>query len=156
MPRLLSALCILCLSLPLMAEPPVTAEKPWVREAPPGTSVTAAYLMLHNRGEEAVALTAVSADEFARAELHETVHHEGEARMRRIDTLTIPPGEKVALEPGGKHLMLHDARGELRDGDWVTLTLRFDNEQLLQIAAPVRKRTGRASDENSGHDGGHQ
>lgn len=160
MPRLLFALCILCTTLPLAAEPPVTAEKPWVREAPPGTSVAAAYLILHNQGDETVSLTAISADEFESAELHETVDDDDQTRMSHIESLAIPAGERVTLEPGGKHIMLNEPRRELQDGDWVTLTLRFDNNQLLQLATPVRKRTGRETrsdkQRQTGHHGDHQ
>ncbi|MDQ2068915.1 copper chaperone PCu(A)C [Natronospira bacteriovora] len=153
MKRIALFLSLSLCSLALTAEPPITAESPWVREAPPGTSVTAGYLQLHNRGDEAVSLTAVSADEFRRSELHETVHEDGQARMRHVDAVLIPAGGQAELAPGGKHIMLHEPRRTLEAGDWVTLTLRFDNGQLLQIAAPVRKRTGReeAGDDEHEH-----
>ncbi|MCP1727111.1 copper(I)-binding protein [Natronospira proteinivora] len=160
-----SALLLLCLLAPsAWAAPQVLVEDPWVREAPPGTSVTAAYMTLTNQGEEAVELVSVSAREFARAELHETVHENDSASMQAIESLSIPAEGQVALEPGGKHLMLHEPRDELAAGDWVTLMLTFDDGHLLEVTAPIKRRTGQDEDQDEGegegegehhHHGGH-
>ncbi|MEA5444533.1 copper chaperone PCu(A)C [Gammaproteobacteria bacterium AB-CW1] len=148
MRTLFLALGLLTLSLAVQAAPPVTAESPWVREAPPGSSVTAAYLDLVNQGDETITLVNVRSEEFRRAEIHETIHEDGQAKMRAVDEIAVPAEGRVELKPGGKHLMLHEPREELSVGDWAHLVLEFDNGQLLELAVPVKRRTGRDDDDD--------
>jgi len=151
-----ATLLALCLLGPTAwAGPNIVVDSPWVREAPPGTSVSAAYMTLKNQGDEAAEVVGVSAREYARAELHETVHEGDNAGMRAVNSLTIPAGERISLEPGGLHLMLHEPDSRLEAGDWVTLMLTFDDGQLLEVTAPVKQRTGRESDSEQDSHGDH-
>jgi len=53
--------------------------------------------------------------------VHETVMRGGVMKMRSVETIEIPPGCAVMLEPGGRHLMMTrrcqnlSARNRLRD-----------------------------------------
>jgi periplasmic copper chaperone A len=150
MKRMLTALCLLSVAAVAQATPPLSVEDPWVRESPPGTEVNGAYLALRNDGDEDVKLVRVGSPHFSRVEMHETVGEDERSRMRRVEDITVPAGESVALEPGGLHLMLFTPRRSLEAGEHVTLTLEFDNGQLLEVGAPVRKRTGREDDDAEG------
>src|SRR5690606_27591261 len=53
----------------------------WLREPPPGASVTAAYGRLRNTGEETLRVDGVASPRFGSAMFHETVHEGDRARM---------------------------------------------------------------------------
>ncbi len=135
-----TVLLLAILSAPLaLAQPPVTAEDAWVRAAPPGSGVFAAYLTLHNGSREPGALVAVSSPQFARAELHRSTIADGVARMEAVDRVEIPARGSVALEPGGLHLMLIDPQVEVRDGGTANLVLGFADGWTLELTVPVRR-----------------
>jgi len=125
--------------LAAVADGTVVARDAWVREAPPGAQVLAAYLALENPGTKADKLVAVLSPDFARVEIHATEIRDGIARMIALDTLPIPAHAVVKLAPGGYHLMLHRPRRALAAGMSVTLQLRFDSGARLTVVAPVRR-----------------
>lgn len=101
----------------------------------PGTSMSAGYFIMQNHGSSAVVVTAIDSPQFARVEMHETVIENDVSRMRGIDELRMNPGERIRFEPGGKHLMLMQARGSLQT---VTLNVYSGETLLLSvIAAPT-------------------
>lgn len=111
----------------------------WIREAPPGMEMTAMYLTLKNNTPEAESLLSVETEIADKAEFHETyVNEEGISRMRHIKEVEIPPSGKVALEPGGKHVMLIGLRGNLIRGDDIGVVLRFRNSGTLELDAKVK------------------
>jgi copper(I)-binding protein len=128
----------------LMAAPAAAGldiSDPWVREAPPAAPVMAGYMSIRNGGTAAVHVIAVSSPEFARAELHRTVVEDGIARMERVGQLEIAAGERVALEPGGLHLMLFEPTQALQQGDSVTLFIHRADGMCMTLQAPVRRDT---------------
>jgi copper(I)-binding protein len=121
------------------ADTTVVVRDAWVREAPPGAPVLAAYFTLENPGSKADKLVAVHCPDFAKTEIHATEIRNGVARMIALDALPIPPHATVMLAPGGYHLMLHSPRRELSAGMHVNLELRFDSGTRLPVDAPVRR-----------------
>ena len=85
----------------------------WIRAAPPGASVLAGYATLSNTGDEPITLLTVQSDAFRMTSLHETIVDGGVSKMRELHRLVIAPGATIALEPGGRHLMLSQPRGDL-------------------------------------------
>ena len=59
--------------------------------------------------------------------------------MRHVDSIDLPAGEDVVLEPGGYHIMLHHPRRALAAGMSVKLELRFESGTRLTVVAPVRR-----------------
>jgi copper(I)-binding protein len=53
--------------------------------------------------------------------LHESSIVNGVAQMRMLDSLNIPAGAKLALSPGGKHIMLMGMKGVPKEGEHVTI-----------------------------------
>jgi len=80
----------------------------------------------------------VTSPQFARVELHETRLEDGIARMRPVDVLALPSGERVTLAPGGLHLMLLDPARPLAAGGHATLRLQLDDGWLVEVEAEVR------------------
>lgn len=114
----------------------------WVREAPPGAAVLAAYLTLENPGAKEDKLIAVLCPDFGKIEIHATEIRASVARMISLDALPIPPHAVVTLAPGGTHLMLLRPRRALAAGATVKLELRFASGARLNTIARVRRADG--------------
>ncbi|HEX9626965.1 MAG TPA: copper chaperone PCu(A)C [Acidiferrobacterales bacterium] len=117
----------------------IQVEDAWIREAPPGAAVLAAYLTLENRGDAERALVGADSPDFGRIEIHATRMKNGMASMEQLKHLKIAARGREALAPGGTHLMLMQPRRALRAGDRVTLTLRFAGGANLATEAVVRR-----------------
>ncbi|MEQ8799935.1 MAG: copper chaperone PCu(A)C [Salinisphaeraceae bacterium] len=99
-------------------------ETPWVRLPPPGAPMQAAYFELHNPGNRQVIVSGVTSPDFKRVMMHETVDRDGQATMVHLDELSVGPGERVALRPGGAHVMLSAPPEAPAPGDSVTFELK--------------------------------
>lgn len=64
---------------------------------------------------------------------------DGMMSMQPVDSIDVPAGATVALEPGGYHVMLLDLAGDLVAGDTVELTLTFGDGSTQDVAAEVRE-----------------
>jgi copper(I)-binding protein len=109
---------------------PLTASNVIVTQAMPGTTMSAGYFVLTNNSEQAISITHVTSPEFASVEMHETVIKDEVARMISLGTLTVPAGETVTFERGGKHLMLMRAADDI---DSVTLHFYAGESLLLSV-----------------------
>ena len=118
----------------------LSAQSAWVAEALPGQSMTAAYMTISNEGDIDEELVSVESEVAENLELHEMVQQGDMMRMRRVDSIVIGPGEDVALEPGGLHIMLIGLTREVKEGDTVELNLIFESGANLTVSAPVKKR----------------
>ncbi|MCP5180617.1 MAG: copper chaperone PCu(A)C [Pseudomonadales bacterium] len=105
-----------------------------VRALIPGQDKTVGYVNVRNGGSAPVTLESAVAEGVRAIEFHATVNDNGMMRMRRLQTLIIAPGESVALEPGGRHLMLFGIP-ELSES--LTITFRTADGQGVQV--PFRR-----------------
>ncbi len=119
--RWMLGMLLLTASAAASAAGKLRVEDAWIREAPPGATAMAGYATLRNTGDETVRLLAVQSAAFRNASVHETVISGGMSRMRELHDLEIAPGETVALQPGGRHLMLMDPRNPVALGDKVEI-----------------------------------
>ncbi len=121
----------------------------WARATPPGAGVAAAYLTIDNTGGGADRLLGATSDAAGRVEIHES-RREGEVmRMRKAEPLDIPAGERIVFGPGGLHVMLMELKEPLRQGERLSLTLRFERAGEVHIEAEVL--AGDATDPHAGH-----
>lgn len=118
----------------------------WMRAAPPTANVLAGYFVVENPGEAPRSVTGVTSPVAARVEIHETVEIDGLARMRSLETIDIPPGERVALEPGGMHLMFMGPVRVPAAGETVSVVLVFADGSTRELLLEVR--TGSADSDN--------
>ena len=119
------------------ADEDIAVRDAWVRESTAMRTVSAGYLSIDNRAANDRALVRVAVEGAGRAELH-TVRQDGDAVMRRVESLTIPARSAVELAPGGTHVMLFDVNPPLVAGEAATMTLTFDNNQQETVRAVVR------------------
>ncbi len=134
--RLTTLLASLLCTTTAFAE--VQAQGGYVRAVPPGHSISAAYLTLHNNSSSAVQLDSAQTDSAGTTELHQSRQQDGVMRMRAAQQVEIPAGAEYRLQPGGDHLMLIDLKQPLNAGDEVRLQLNFSDGQQLQLKLPVR------------------
>ena len=100
------------------------------------------YAVARYRSERGAELTAVKSPVAQSAEIHSMSNAGGVMKMRKLDKLVLPAGERVELKPDGNHIMLFDIKRQLRPGDTVpiTLILRQGKKTIpIDVEAPVRE-----------------
>lgn len=107
---------------------PVGVDNPRVRLVPAGKPM-AGYFRLSNRTDTALRLVGASSDAFGRVMMHRTITTDGQSRMVHQDVVVVAPGESVAFEPGGLHLMLLSPAADLAVGDAVEIALEFEGRE---------------------------
>ncbi|SNZ14059.1 copper chaperone PCu(A)C [Hydrogenobacter hydrogenophilus] len=127
------------------AQPKIEIKNAWVREVPPVSSMSAAYMIIENKGDQPDKLLSASTSIAKVVEIHKTVG----GKMRRVKALEIPPGKSVELKPGGYHLMLINLVQKPKEGQKVELTLKFEKSGEVKVQADVKKS------EEKGHEGHH-
>lgn len=133
----------------------------WARTSPMNAANGAAYMDITNSGDGDDALVGVSlsSDIADRAELHETraVDSGGSMmgddngsgdmmggddsapmmEMVEVDSIPLPAGDTVSLEPGGLHIMIMELLNGLEDGSEIELTLSFEVADDMVVTATV-------------------
>jgi copper(I)-binding protein len=136
--------CLLALLLtackPAPPVPELSFDGGWVRAAPPGSRMTAAYGVLSNHGKKSIAITSFGSDSFADVSLHVTIAEGGVSRMEHLPALMLAPGDSSVLQPGGMHLMLMSPGREIHPGDQVSLTLVAADGERYRFYLPVENR----------------
>ena len=127
----------------------VVVQDAWVRatEGAEDPSMTGAFMVLDNEGDDDVDLVGASSPVAGKAELHEMAMVDGDMVMRQVEGgITITAGRGKVLEPGGYHVMLMGLTDPLEAGDEVDLTLEFSDGTEQTLTAPVKEFT-----EEEGH-----
>ena len=100
---------------------------------------TAAYMVISNKGKVDDKLVRVECDQAKTVELHDHIHEDGVAKMRPVEGIALASGSDVALEKGGKHIMLMDVAKDGFEGKKaITLTLHFEKAGSVDIKAPIK------------------
>ncbi len=99
----------------------------------------AAYLTIENRGKETDRLIDAASPAAAAVEMHEMKMDGAIMRMRQLPGIDLPPGAKVALQPGGNHIMLIGLKAPLQEGDMFPLVLTFAKAGKVEVEVIVQK-----------------
>lgn len=132
------ALAMMLLPVAALAQD-LTVKDPVVPLAPPGSMAHAAYFTLTNTGDTARHLVGVSSDSYAMSHIHKSAVDNGVATMSAVDMIEIAPGQSVAFEHGGLHVMLMKPKAKLAQGDTVTMTLDFADGSHETVTAVVTR-----------------
>lgn len=124
---------------------------PWARATPKGSTVTAGYLTITNKGTETDRLVGGSAEMAARLEVHETVTEDGVGRMRQVKNLEIKPGQTIELKPGGMHVMLVGLKKPISQGQTIKGTLVFEKAGTVAIEFAVQPPGASSAPQGGGH-----
>lgn len=97
----------------------------------------ALYVTVVNRGAAAERLVRAASPSAALIELHESVVQDGAMRMiAHDDGFVLAPGGHLALEPGGKHGMIIEARPP-EGAESIAITLSFEHAGDVTVDAPL-------------------
>lgn len=156
LPRLLA--CVLALSsLPALAHDyrlgDLEIRHPWARPTRPGQPHAGGYLEVRNLGrtEDRLVGVKVPAQVAARGELHTMRMEDNVMRMRQVENMRIPAGGRIALQPGGDHLMLIDVRRPLAAGEKVQAVLVFERAGEITVDLNVEERKPAAAEARHDH-----
>ena len=109
----------------------------WVRLPAVTGNPGAAYFTLHGGTKDGV-LVAVGAKFAVRTELHESMKGDhGMMTMAPLKQVSFAPGETVAFEPGGRHVMLFDVSPTLKPGEKAPVTLSFADGKTITVEAII-------------------
>jgi copper(I)-binding protein len=109
----------------------------WARATPGGAQTAAAYVTLEAPGGDR--LTGASTPLAQKAEIHTMSMDNGIMKMRPVDGVDLPPGQKVTLKPGGYHIMLTGLAKPLVEGESFPLDLDFAKAGERQVTVKVEK-----------------
>ena len=129
----------------LADEPNVRVDGAWMRAVPPSVSDTAIYFTITNLGKDKVALIggktpiANSVQPMVTTKAGEGTKQE--LGMAWADSLEVPPGEKLVLEPGGNHLMVMGLKKHPAEGEKVNLTITLEpGDHEIRLEVPVSRK----------------
>ena len=116
----------------------VVVENAWARASIGTSRPGAAYMEVHNAGDEPVTLTGLRTDLAMLPEVHRTATDEqGVSSMSPAGQIVIAPGETVAFEPGGLHAMLMQLQRPMEEGETFPLTLTFSDGGETMVEVPI-------------------
>ena len=106
-----------------------------------GSRVTAGFTNIINKSADAVIFKEIADKVYANSvEIHETAIINGVARMVKIEALTIPEHQSVALKPGGKHLMLIDPKKFITEGEEINLIIELSRNETVTLSTSAVSR----------------
>jgi hypothetical protein len=118
----------------------VTAKDAWVRGTVPAQKTTGAFVTLESTEDAKV--VGVQSPMAKSAEIHRSDMKDGVMHMQPLESLALPAGKRVELQPGGHHVMLMGISKALRQGDSVPLVFTIEDAKgkrtALEVKAPVR------------------
>ena len=132
---------------------PIVVSGDWARTSPASAQNGAVYMTITSDVDDSLVAASVDPSVAATAEVHETVMSDsgadesmtddtmagmGAMTMQEVESIPLPSGEPVVLEPGGYHIMLLDLVDPLTAGDIVEVTLTFGSGEQLTIPVTVR------------------
>jgi len=116
----------------------IEIERPWARATPKGATIGAGYMKITNTGTVPDRLVGGSVSFAQRFEVHSMTMEQGVMKMREVkDGLEIKPGETVELKPGGFHVMFVGLKEPLKQGEDLSVTLKFAKAGTVEVKYPV-------------------
>ncbi len=111
----------------------------WARPALAGNNA-AVYFVIDNTSAPADVLLSASSDVAQAAEIHTSEIQNDVMKMLWQEKITIHFNTKVELKPGGMHVMLVNLKSDLKPGETIMLTLRFQNSGEMKLPVQVQER----------------
>nr|WP_246596778.1 copper chaperone PCu(A)C [Streptomyces aurantiacus] len=104
---------------------------------PVSDSMAAGFLVIANDGGTGDRLSSVTSDVAGAVTIHTTV---GQS-MEEVKDFDIPAHGKLVLRSGGNHLMFEKLKRTPKEGDTVSLELRFAKSGPIKVEMPVKSAT---------------
>ena len=137
MMRKLIAIVVVALVVasPALAEESIRVFDAWARASILASRPGAAYLTIESAAEDR--LLGVTTPVAGRVMIHAGEKDGDVSRMKHIETLELPAGERVTLPPGGMHLTLLGLQVKLSAGTTFSMTLSFENAGEITVEVSV-------------------
>ena len=103
----------------------VSVGTPWVTSAATGEATTSAYMDLVSDVD--LTLVEASSPWAEKVEIRAVELKDGLPVERSLRSLDVPAGVKLRLAPGGNYLALRSIKRGFGNGDYVPITLRFED-----------------------------
>ena len=109
----------------------------------------AGYMTIVNTGSTTDQLIRVETSFADKAELHQTLIIDNQARMKKVDYINLPSEKARSMKPGGYHLMFLELKDKLVKGSKISVTLFFKETESINIIFEVEDFYD--SSENNSH-----
>ncbi len=110
-----------------------------IRAMPPGQTITAMFMTLHNPSLDSFDLVRVETEISEHVELHQHKMSDGMMQMSQVDQINIKAQGNTELKPGGFHVMLIGLKKDLEIDQKVELTLIFKDQSSIKVESVVQK-----------------
>ena len=110
----------------LAAQAGVEITGAWARATAPGQTVGAAFMTLNS--SDNASLESASSPVAKSVQIHRMSMDNGVMKMRMLDSLPLPAGKSVKLDPDGLHLMLLGLKKPLKEGDNIEISLTLKDK----------------------------
>ncbi|MER6713228.1 MULTISPECIES: copper chaperone PCu(A)C [unclassified Streptomyces] len=104
---------------------------------PVSAEMAAGFLTVTNKGGAADELTSVTSDIAGQVTVHETTG----GAMQEVKSLEIPAHGRLVLKSGGDHLMFEQLKRKPKEGQTVSVELRFARSAPVKVEMPVKPAT---------------
>ncbi|MDR9752430.1 copper chaperone PCu(A)C [Pseudomonas sp. SZMC_28357] len=125
----------------------------WVRATVAGQQSTGAFMTL--QASEDSKLLSVQSPIAKDVQIHESSMKNDVMSMRQVESIALPAGKTVSLDPHGYHVMLLELNDQVKDGASVPLTLTVENargeKEVIEVQAPVKALNGMPMDHSKMH-----
>jgi copper(I)-binding protein len=112
----------------------------WVRATVAGQHSTGAFMTL--QADTDSKLLSVQSPIAKTVQIHEMSMKDDVMRMGQVESVALPAGKPVSLDPNGYHVMMMDLTGAVAEGSQVPLTLTVENakgeKETIQVQAQAR------------------
>ena len=116
----------------------ITIDGQWARTSPKTAANGAAYMNITAPDADALIGASVDSSVAGRAEVHEMMmDSDGAMMMQQAESVALPGGETVSLEPGGYHVMFIDLAQPFEKGQKFDVTLKFETGEDMTIEVEV-------------------
>lgn len=110
----------------------------WVRAIPDSGATTAGYMRLVNGTKHRIVVSRFASDGAHAVELHETtISRSGETRMAMVDSVAIPPGRTLSMQPGGYHLMVIGTKHPFVAGTNIRIAMHLSDGSIVSTSTRV-------------------
>jgi len=112
----------------------------WVRATVAGQQATGAFMTLTASSDSK--LLSVQSPVAKTVQIHQSSMKNDVMSMQPVDSVALPAGKAVTLDPHGYHVMLIDLSAQVKEGTTVPLTLTVENakgeKESIEVQAQVR------------------
>ena len=116
----------------------IKIENAWSPEAPPVVKVMAGYMKINNLSNKDIKIQSAKSSLFNKVEIHLTEMKNGMMRMTKQENLIIKAKGHIELKPGGLHMMLMGKLTAVKSGSTIPVSIKFDNNETIQINLKVK------------------